>query len=268
MVPLIGFPHVEARDRGQQAFAADREVRLEVETRAVHVAGEQRDIDDLSLAGFRAVLERGEDAEREHHGRIHRSVSGIDGRLSGLREQRHHAGARGGEFVERRKLAVGTFRAEAGAARVDHVRPQLHERLVVPAGRQDLGQRAIDRDDVSARDQRLDDRAPLGSALVDDETALVALGELGLPVPRRRPRGRGVARASRGGGILDPQHLRAEVTEQRHTERRPEGSRPVEDDEAFERAAHRGSIRQRRMASSVLSSHATASGSGRPSHAR
>jgi len=71
------------------------------------------------------------DAEGQHDGGVHLAVPWKDGRLAGLRQDRHHPRARGGELVEGGEIPVGPFRTEARAARVNQARPDTGEGIVV-----------------------------------------------------------------------------------------------------------------------------------------
>ena len=53
---------------------------------------------------------------------VHRARAGVDRRLARLLHDRHHAGARRGEFVDRRQITVPALRAEARDARHDDIR--------------------------------------------------------------------------------------------------------------------------------------------------
>ncbi len=57
--------------------------------------------------------QRHQRTEGEHHAGLHLARSGVDRRLARLHQGRHHAGARGGEFVEGGQVAVGPFGPEA-----------------------------------------------------------------------------------------------------------------------------------------------------------
>ena len=124
---------VEPRDRLEEAILPHRKIGLHVQALRVHVPAEERRIHHLALAGLVAMVERHHDAQGEHHRRLHLADAGVDRRLTRLNQRRHHPGASRRQLVVRREIAIRPFGPEARAARIDDVRLELAEALVIPA---------------------------------------------------------------------------------------------------------------------------------------
>ncbi len=248
-----------------QALSADGEIGLEVEARAVHVAREERHVDLLPLPGLLAVAQGGDDAEGQHDAGVHLARAREDRRLAGLREDRHHARARGGKLVQRRPVPVGPLGPEARGPPVDEARLERGEGGVVPALRVEGRQGTIRDEDIGLTHEPAQDLASFLLLEVEREAQLVAVHELGLVGPGRA-RNRAVTAARAGlRQVLHADHLGAEVPEQGRAERRPELRRPVQDDDSFECLAH---VDQSFTTSRVLSMGSSAPGSERRSHSR
>ena len=229
---------IEARDRLQHALPADREVRLEVEARTVHVAGEKRGVHLLPFAGPGAMVECREDAEREHDRGVHLAMSREDGRLPGLRQDRHHAGPRRGELVDRRQVGVWAFRSEARAAGVDQVRLDRHEGRVLQAEPREILPGSVGDHDVGLRDEIADERAAAFAREIHREALLVALRELRAAVPPTCGQLVFGPDGGRAAQVVDPDHLGAEITEQRRADPAPELDGEIDHADAVEGAVH------------------------------
>ena len=207
-----------------------------------------------------------DDAEGQHDAGVHLARAREDRRLTGLREDRHHARPRGGELVEGRPVPIGPLGTEARGPRVDEARLEPGESGVVPALLVEGRQGMIRDEDVGLTHEPAQDLAPFLVLEIQREAQLVAIHQLGVAVPGRGRSLRAIAAARAGlRQVLHADHLGAEVPEQGRAECRPELRRPVQDDDSFERLAH---VDQSSTTSRVLSTDSSAPGSERRSHSR
>ncbi len=229
---------IEAGDGIQQAVAlADRQEGLQVEGRPVHVGAEQRDVDFLTLARGEAMEQGHHHTECEHHRGVHRAGARVDRRLSRLRQDRHHAGAGRGQFIDGRQARVRALRAETGQAAEDDPGTHRSGAGVVETERGQFIDREIRDDRVGARGQ-LPQQLPATIAPgVDGQALLVAVDEVGLVVPLA------ARRACLARQELDPDDPRAEIREQRGGQRGAILAGQIEHDHVVKGAAHGVSCR-------------------------
>jgi len=166
---------IQPRDWMQKPLAAHGEERLHVEARPVHVAGEQRDIDLLALAGRLAVMQGGHDTERQHHRRVHLPRAGKDRRLAGLRKDRHHPGACRRQLIERRQVTIRAFRSEACPVCIDDIGPERAECPVVESLRSQNQLRSIGDEHIGRPDEPPQDIAPTIGVEIQRQALLVAV---------------------------------------------------------------------------------------------
>ena len=171
--------------------------------------------------------------------RVHLAVPRVDRRLAGLRQDRHHAGARRGELVDRRQ---SRRRDPWGRSRSRGRRSWIRSHPDVGRSRSRFPQPIrglVGNHDVGGGNQLGDDRATRFARRVDRQALLVSLGEVEAKVPSagRMRSSTSTSRRAAGSSVSTLITLAPKSPSNARSDRSEERFGDIEHENVVERAA-------------------------------